>query len=154
MSHYEAHLESAPVLPDDFQVEYSRLPINDSQGQAAEICAPPSQAPQVSLSDPRLQHVWVCSAVLECIQHKFLAISLIRNLLQCCTMNSRWSPLKSLSMTLKDKLSRSVLLHRKQLNCISVIHDCNLFEFFSPVLECTQLQSLAMILIWNQNQCR
>jgi len=52
VSHYEAHLESAPVLPDDFQVEYSRLPINDSQGQAAEICAPPSQAPQVSLNDP------------------------------------------------------------------------------------------------------
>ena len=63
------------------------------------------------------------SPVLECIQHKFLAMRFIWNLLQCCPMISRWSTPESLVMTLKTKLPKSVLPHRKQLKFFSRIHD-------------------------------
>ena len=83
VSGYEVHLESASVLPDDFQVEYARVPMNGSQGQAPKTYAPPSQAAQLSLSDSLLNLVHFLSPVLESIHHHSLAMILIWNQNQC-----------------------------------------------------------------------
>ena len=53
VSCYEPYLESAPVLPDDLQIEFARVLIYDFLGQAAKIFAPQSQEPQVYLGDPQ-----------------------------------------------------------------------------------------------------
>ena len=83
------------------------------------------------------------SSVLECTKHMFLAMNFVWNRSQSFPTISRWNTPKSLLMTLKAKLSKPMLIHRRQLKSLSVIHDCNRIEFFLPVLECTQHQSLA-----------